>query len=70
MAPPRVRKGGKELLQETVGQTAGFNELLSGMRQDADGILAAKDALILQYGKIYAANLEGAMSSLTTSEVL
>ena len=48
---PRVRKGGKELLQETAGQTAGFNELLSGMRQDADGILASKDALILQYGK-------------------
>jgi len=40
------------------------------MRQDADGILAAKDALILQYGKICAANLEGAMSSLTTPEVL
>jgi len=50
-AIPRIRKGGKEMLQSFDGHSVGFTGLLNGMRQDEDGSLAVKDALILQYGR-------------------
>ena len=49
---PRIRKGGKELLQQAHdGETIGFSGMMNGMKQDDDGLVAAKDALILQYGR-------------------